>query len=153
MVDVSYTINDLFKMALEELGVQDTGQPVAAEDANVLKNRWPSVQADLNIRDVGYFDLNDIAQGTLLPLAQVLAYNSYNAFSITDPIQIAKMEKIGGKDGEAERTLKNLVRLRRSRQTLRTEQFNRFRYRRYGYSIALAIGLSANLLWLLTNVH
>lgn len=133
MAEADYTINDLFKMTLEELGVQDTGQPVAAEDAQVLKDRWPSVQSDLNIRDVGYFDINEIQQGALLPLAQILAYNSYSAFSLSDANSVAILERKGGKDGEAERTLKDLVRLRRSRQTLRTEQFNRFRYRRYGY--------------------
>ncbi len=133
MLDVTYTLNDLIKMTLEELGVQDTGQPVDAEDAQIIKDRWPSVQSDLNLRDVGYFDINEIQAAAILPLAQVLAYNSYSAFSISDANAIAILERKGGKDGEAERTLKNTVRLRRSRQTLRTDQFNRFRYRRYGY--------------------
>ena len=133
MPDFTYTPNDLYQMALEELGVQDTGQPVSAEDVAVLDKRWPSVQADLNLRDVGYFDLTDIPADSILPLAQVLAYNSYSAFSLTDPTTIAMLEKKGGKDGEAERTLKNVKRLRRSRQTMRTDQFNRYRFGRRGY--------------------
>jgi hypothetical protein len=113
--------------------VLDTGQPVAAEDAAVLAGRWPSVRMDLNARDVGYFDENRIEVATLLPLAQVLAYNSRNAFSVVDPAKVSMLAMIGGKDGEAERTLKNVLRLRRSRQTMRTDMFNRYRYGRYGW--------------------
>jgi hypothetical protein len=134
MADPTYTVTNLFQMALEELGVQDTGQPVSAEDAAVLAGRWPSIAADLNARDVGYFDLTEISAADLLPLAQVLAYNCYSAFSISDTASVVLLEKKGGKDGEAERTLKNVRRLRRSRQTMRTDQFARHRYgRRSGY--------------------
>ena len=128
-----FTVNDLFKMTLEELGVLDAGQPVAAEDAQVLADRWPSVRADLNARDVGWFDEARIETATLLPLAQVLAYSSRNAFSVTDPAKVRELTVIGGKDGEAERTLKNVRRLRRSRQTMRTDQYNRYRYGRFGW--------------------
>ena len=132
MADIVYTFDDLVKMTLEELGVQDAGQPVAAEDAQVLADRWPSVRADLNARDVGYFDESQFEVADLLPLAQVLAYNSRNAFSVTDAAKTSLLTMIGGKDGEAERTLKNVRRLRRSRQTMRTDQFGRYRYGRYG---------------------
>jgi hypothetical protein len=128
-----YSVNDLIKMALEELGVQDAGQPIAAEDAQVLLDRWPSVVADLNHRDVGWFDEQAIETACLLPLAQVLAYNCRNAFSITDAAKVAELTAIGGKDGEAERTLKNIRRLRRPRQTMRTDIFNRYRVGRFGY--------------------
>ena len=140
-----YTQTDLFKMTLEELGVLDTGQPVAAEDAAVLATRWPSVRADLNARDVGYFDEDRIEVAAMLPLAQVLAYSSRNAFSVVDPAKVLELTKIGGKDGEAERTLKNVLRLRRSRQTMRTDMFNRYRYGRYGWLLLVAF-LSPHIL-------
>ena len=133
MVQGYNSLNDLFQMALEELGVQDTGQPVAAEDEQILVDRWPSVQQELNARNVGWFDETSVEPGTLRSLAQVLAYASINAFSITDPAKVAWLEKTGGKDGDAERTLKDFRRLRTPRQTMRVEQFSRYRYGRTRY--------------------
>jgi hypothetical protein len=133
MVQGYNSLNDLFQMALEELGVQDTGQPVAAEDAQILADRWPSVQQELNARNVGWFDETAVEPGTLRSLAQILAYSAINAFSITDAAKVAWLEKTGGKDGDAERTLKDFRRLRTPRQTMRTEQFTRYRYGKYRY--------------------
>jgi hypothetical protein len=130
---MAYNSNDLIKMTLQELGVQQAGQPVAAEDAELLQERIPSVLGDLNARDVGFFDVTNIEDTDLLPLAQIMAYASYNAFTITDPTKISTLTAIGGKNGEAERTLRDVKRLRTPRQTMRCEQFARYRYGRYGW--------------------
>ena len=63
MLDQTYTTNDLFAMTLDELGVMEPGQPISPEDVAPLKARWPSVLADLNARDVGWFDEDDIEDG------------------------------------------------------------------------------------------
>lgn len=128
-----YSVNDLAEMTLQELGVLDTGQPVSAEDANLIFKRLPSILADLNARDVGFIHINNIEDAVALPLAQIVAYNSYNAFNISDNTQISKLGVIGGKDGEAERTIRNIRRLRTPRQTMRVEQYSRYRYGRYGW--------------------
>lgn len=132
MIETFYTFNDLAAMALEELGVQDAGQPVEAEDVKRLEDRWISVQSDLNNRDIGYFDPTSIEGWALLPLAKVLAYNAINAFSVTDSTKIALLTAQGGRDGEAERSLVDGRRLRSPRQTMRLEQFNRPWWRRRG---------------------
>jgi hypothetical protein len=129
---MSYNVNQLIKLTLQELGVLEPGQPIAAEDAELLEERIPSLFADLNARDVGVFDPRNIEVADLLPLAQILANASYNAFAITDPAKIAVMTQVGGKNGEAERTLKDIKRLRTPRQTMRVEQFSGYRNGRYG---------------------
>ena len=131
---MAYNADDLISLILQELGVQQTGQPIAAEDADLLYQRIPSIFGDLNARDVGHFDPRWIDDADLLPLAQIVAYNSYNAFNITDQTKIAALSAIGGKQGEAERTLKDIKRLRTPRQTMRVEVFTGYRYGRPGSS-------------------
>ena len=125
-------VNDLVKMTLQQLGVFEPGQPIAAEDAELLEDFIPSLFADLNARDVGYFDPRDIDIADLLPLSQILANATYGAFAINDGTKIAILSQVGGKNGEAERTLKDIKRLRTPRQTLRVEQFTGSRNSRYG---------------------
>jgi hypothetical protein len=125
------TIDDLISLTLQELGVQQSGQPIAADDADLLKNRIPSIFAGLNARDVGFYDTQNLEDGDLLPLAQIIAYNSYNAFNVPNDKAVA-LAAVGGKYGEAERTLRDIRRLRSPRQTMRTEIFNRWRYGRWG---------------------
>jgi len=137
---MTYNINDLIEMTLQELGVQQSGQEISPEDADLLRKRVPSVLGDLNARDVGYFDTTNIEDTDLLPLAQIMAYASYNAFTITDQAKIATMSNLGGKNGEAERTLRDVKRLRTPRQTMRVEQYARYRYGRYGWMVVTAIG-------------
>ena len=132
MLDQTYSTNDLFAMTLDELGVMEPGQPISPEDVAPLKARWPSVLADLNARDVGWFDEDDIETAALLPLAQVLAYACMNAFSISDPTKISLLTQVGGKGGDAEQTLKNIRRIRTPRQTMRGDIFNRPRFWGYG---------------------
>ena len=129
---MSYNAFNLIKLTLQELNVLEPGQPIAAEDAELLEDRIPSLLADLNHRDVGVFDVRNIEVADLLPLAQILANASYNAFAITDPTKIQVLTAIGGKNGEAERTLKDIKRLRTPRQTMRVEQFSGFRNGRQG---------------------
>jgi len=129
---MAYNVNNLIKMTLQELGVLEPGQPIAAEDAELLEERIPTLFAVLNNRDVGVFDSRNIEVADLLPLAQILANASYGAFAITDPTKIQELELKGGKNGEAERTLKDIKRLRTPRQTMRVEQYTGFRNGRYG---------------------
>jgi hypothetical protein len=133
MDDTTYSVNDLFAMTLDELGVMEPGQPISPEDVAPLKARWPSVLADLNARNVGYFDQDEIEVAALLPLAQILAYASMNAFSISDTTKISMLTAVGAKDGDAERTLKDVRRMRTPRQTMRVEIANRPKYWRYGF--------------------
>ncbi len=125
------TVNDLIKMTLQELGVLDTGQPVAAEDAQLITDRLPSILADLNYRDVGFVDTTNIEDAELLPLAQVVAFYCYAAFSISDPTTIARLKDNGDKNGAAETTIRNVKRLRTPRQTMRVEQYTGYRSGRY----------------------
>ena len=129
---MAYNVNNLIKMTLQELGVLEPGQPIAAEDAELLEEYIPTVFADLNNRDVGVFDSRNIEVADLLPLAQILANASYNAFNIVDPTKIQVFAAVGGKNGEAERTLKDIKRLRTPRQTMRVEQYTGYRNGRYG---------------------
>jgi hypothetical protein len=125
-----YSYDDLASFVLEELGVSETGQPTAAEDAARILNRLEPKLEELNRRDVGviqvdangYFEDN----GVFLALVKIMAYECVNAFSVSDSV-IARLTPIGSKDGAAERTIKDLLRLRTPRQTMRVEQFTRFR--------------------------
>jgi hypothetical protein len=129
---MAYNVNNLIKMTLQELGVQEPGQPIAAEDAELLEDYIPSVFEVLNNRDVGVFDSRNIEVADLVPLAQILAYSTYNAFNVVDPMKIQELLTKGGKNGEAERTLKDIKRLRTPRQTMRVEQYTGFRNGRQG---------------------
>ena len=125
-------VNDLIKMTLQQLGVFEPGQPIAAVDAELLQDFIPSLFADLNARDVGYFDARNIDTADLIPLSQILANATYGAFAINDGTKIAILSQVGGKNGEAERTLKDIKRLRTTRQTMRTELFTGGSNGRYG---------------------
>lgn len=132
--DLTYTLDDLWALTLDELGVTEPGQSISPEDIGPIKSRWPSVVADLNARDVGYYDLTEIEVAALLPLAQIMAYACLNAFSITNPMKVETITRVGGKNGEAEQTLKNYRRLRSPRQTMRQDQISRRRFGgRYGF--------------------
>lgn len=120
---VAVTINQIVQQTMENLGVIDTGQPVAAEDANVVNNRLYAKLEELNARDVIYIDIDDIQQEQQNPLADIMAYELYSAFNVVDPAKIQELRTKGGPRGEAEQTLKDTVRLRMPRQTMRVEQF------------------------------
>ena len=129
---MAYNTFNLVKMTLQELSVLEPGQPIAAEDAETLEDYIPSVFADLNHRDVGVFDPRNIEVADLVPLSKILANATYNAFNVVDPMKIQVFTAIGGKNGEAERTLKDIKRLRTPRQTMRVEQYTGFRNGRQG---------------------
>ena len=125
------TLSDLVTKVLNNLGVLDAGQPVAAEDADqVLSILSPKIE-ELNARDIGFIDIDNLQDSQFLALADILAYSLIQTFNIFDQTRIADLSRRGGINGEAEGILKDVVRLRTPRQTMRCEIFNR-PYRRYG---------------------
>ena len=133
-----YSTNDLVEFVLQELGVLDAGQPVAAEDAEAVLARLPGKIAELNARDVISIDPNVLTEEIILPLAKCLAWECANAFSIGDQTTLARLSAAGARDGEAEKLLRDVVRLRTPRQTLRCEYSGR---RRGGLSDFLGGGV------------
>lgn len=123
-------IDDLVLATLQDLGVQATGQPVAAEDANLVLARVVPKLEELNARDVASLDINNLSHAELLSLAKILAWELAPAFSITDAAKLAMLQNAGAPNGTAEQCLKDVVRLRTPRQTLRVERFSG--YRTYG---------------------
>lgn len=123
--------NEFILTVLENLNVIDTGQPVAAEDrATIMRRLGPTVE-DLNARDVCYVDdIDNIRDDMALPLADIMAWKCASAFNITDATKLSMLQKAGDKDGDAEQTLRDVVRLRSDRQTMRVERFTRSGYRR-----------------------
>lgn len=108
---------------LEELGVRDPGQPVEAEDQDIILRRLGPKVAELNSRNVCYVpDTDDIGDDYFLPLVKIMAFECASAFGITGN-KLAELRSQGGKDGEAEWTLKDVVRLRSTDQTLRVDRF------------------------------
>lgn len=122
------SLNDLVQAILEELGVLETGQPVAAEDADIIIRRLFPKLEELNERDVSYIDADNISNAQFLPLVKIMANEMASAFSINDQMKLSNLKALGGPDGEAEQILKDIVRLRTPRQTMRVELFTRQRY-------------------------
>ena len=120
---IPLTFNHLVTAVLQELGVLDSGQPVAAEDADaILLRLYPKLEG-LNERDVSYIDIDNITNAQFLPLVKIMAFEMAPAFNITDRVKLAKLELVGGPGGQAEQELKDIVRLRTPRQVLRCETF------------------------------
>lgn len=119
------TLDELVQAVLEELGVQAVGQPVSAEDSDLVVRRIAPKLEELNLRDVASLDINNIGVGEFLPLVKIMAYELASSFSITDATKLSVLRAQGGQGGEAEGTLKDVVRLRSPRQTMRVEIFNR----------------------------
>lgn len=117
------TIDDLVLAVLQDLGVQATGQPVAAEDATLVLGRIVPKLEELNARDVASLDVNNLSHAELLSLAKILAWELAPSFSITDAAKLSILRESGAPQGTAEQTLKDVVRLRTPRQTLRVERF------------------------------
>lgn len=114
---------DFVTAVLEELGVRDPGQPVEAEDRDIILRRLGPKVAELNARNVcAVPDTDDIADEYFLPLVKILAFDCASAFGVTGQ-KLAELRTQGGKDGEAEWTLKDVVRLRSTEQTLRVDRF------------------------------
>lgn len=114
---------DFVTAVLEELGVRDPGQPVEAEDQNIVLRRLAPKIAELNARNVCFVpDTDDISDEYFLPLVKIMAYDCASAFGVTGQ-KLAELRSQGGKDGEAEWTLKDVVRLRTTDQTLRVDRF------------------------------
>jgi hypothetical protein len=125
-------LGDLAVAVLQDLGVLETGQPVAPEDAMTIIGRLYPKLEELNERDVAYIDPDNIANAQFLPLVKIMAYECASAFTIVDPMKLQTLQAKGGIAGEAEGTLKDIVRLRTPRQVMRTELFSRNPYgRRY----------------------
>lgn len=118
------TIDEIIAAVLEELGVQAIGQPVAPEDSDLVLRRLSPKIEELNARDIAALDLNNISLAEFLPFVQIVAYSLASAFSITDPTKLALLKAAGDHGGTAEQTLKDVVRLRSPRQTMRVELFN-----------------------------
>lgn len=114
---------DFVTAVLEELGVRDPGQPVEAEDEDIILRRFAPKVAELNSRNVCYVqDIDDIGDEYFLPLVKIMAYECASAFGITGQ-KLAELRTQGGKDAEAEWTLKDVVRLRTTDQTMRVDRF------------------------------
>lgn len=126
------SLNDLVQAVLEELGVQESGQPVSAEDADAIVRRLFPKLEELNERDISYIDADNISNAQFLPLVKIMAHEMANAFNINDPLRLANLKAVGGPNGEAEQALKDIVRLRNPRQTLRVELFTGRRYGGWG---------------------
>lgn len=117
-------LNDLVQAILEELGVQETGQPVAAEDADsIIRRLFPKLE-ELNERDVAYIDADNISNAQFLPLVKIMANEMANTFNVNDRLRLTNLKAVGGPNGEAEQALKDIVRLRTPRQAMRVEIFN-----------------------------
>lgn len=126
------TIETIVQAILEEMGVQAVGQPVSDEDSTIVIGRiWPKIE-ELNARDVAALDPNNLQQSEFLPFVKIMAYELAPAFSITDAPKLALLKSAGEMGGTSEQTLKDVVRVRGPRQTMRVELFNRGGYRR-GY--------------------
>lgn len=123
-------LGDLAVAVLQDLGIQESGQPIAAEDANTIIGRLFPKLEELNERDVAYIDADNIANAQFLPLVKIMAWECASAFSITDPAKLAQLQAKGAQGGEAEGALKDIVRLRTPRQVLRNEIFTRNPYGR-----------------------
>lgn len=119
-------VNDLVERTLQNLGVLDTGQPISAEDADLIQSRLVGKLAELNARDVGSFDVDNLDDAVLNPLADIMAYECKSAFNVAD--QSGDLYRRGGKGQEAEQTLKDIIRLRTPRQTMRVEIFGGGRF-------------------------
>jgi len=125
-------LGDLAVAVLQDLGVLESGQPVASEDAMTIIGRLFPKLEELNERDVAHIDADNISNAQFLPLVKIMAYECASAFTIVDPAKLQTLQAKGGMGGEAEGTLKDIVRLRTPRQTMRVELFSRNPYgRRY----------------------
>jgi len=114
---------DLVRSVLEELEILAAGQSVAAEDEDIILRALPSKVAELNARNVCYIgDTDDIPDEYFRPLVKIMANEVSGAFGVSaQKKQILIAE--GGKGGDAEQTLKDVVRLRGTRQMLKPDRF------------------------------
>jgi hypothetical protein len=126
---VAYSLPDLVSAVLEDLGVLEAGQPVSAEDSQTVLNRLPAKLAELNARDVGYIDPTNLDDAVFLPLVKIMAHECRAAFDITDATTVALLAADGAPRGTAEQAIKDVLRLRTPRQTMRCEMFGRRRWR------------------------
>jgi len=114
---------DFVTAVLEELGVRDPGQPVSAEDKDIIVRRIGPKVAELNVRNIAYIaDTDDISDEYFLPFVKIMAADCAKAFGLTGS-QLAELQAAGGPDSRAEWTLKDVVRLRSTDQTLRVDRF------------------------------
>lgn len=114
---------DFVTAVLEELGVRDPGQPIAAEDQDIILRRLAPKVAELNNRNIAFVcDTDDIGDDYFLPLVKIMAAECAKAFGLTGR-QLAEVQGNGGPDSKAEWALKDVVRLRNTDQTLRIDRF------------------------------
>lgn len=114
---------DFVTAVMEEMGVLDPGQPVSAEDQGIIVRRLAPKIAELNNRGIAFIaDTDDLSDDYFLPLVKIMAAECAKAFGLTGQ-QLAEIKAEGGKDGPAEWTLKDVVRLRSTDQTLRVDRF------------------------------
>lgn len=122
--DINPSLGDLAEAVLQNLGVLDAGQPIAAEDADLIQKRLFPVLEGLNNRDVIYIDPDNIGNDVFLPLAKIMAWEVAMAFNIKDQTQLMMLKTAGETGGTAEQELKNVARLRTPRRTARLEVWN-----------------------------
>ncbi len=119
------SLSQLANAVMQELGVLDTGQSVSAEDQDIFLDRFYPKLEVLNARDVCYIDPDNISNAEYLPIVKIMAWELASAFNVTDPTKLALLKEAGAENGMAEQALKDIVRLRTPRQTMRCEVFNR----------------------------
>ena len=80
------TTNDLIRRVLGLLEVVAAGQPVAAEDAELVRATLPSVLADLSARGIAAVaDTDAIDDAVFLPLAEIIAGAVAADFGVAAP--------------------------------------------------------------------
>ncbi|WP_046865927.1 hypothetical protein [Microvirga massiliensis] len=80
------TTNDLIRRVLGLLEVVAAGQPVAVEDAELVRATLPSVRADLSARGVAVVaDTDAIDDAAFLPLAELVAAAVAADFGVAAP--------------------------------------------------------------------
>jgi hypothetical protein len=83
---VPRTTNDLIRRVLGLLEVVAAGQPIAAEDAELVRATLPCVLADLSARGVmAVADADAIDDAILLPLAEIVAAAVAADFGVATP--------------------------------------------------------------------
>jgi len=115
----------------ENLGVLAAGQSVSAEDNVVIVRRLQPKNEELNARAICFIpDLDDIEDAFFLPFAAVMAAELAGAFGIIG----SQKQALDAAAVNAERTLRDVVRPRGTRQMLAVEQIGaRYGYGGYGW--------------------
>lgn len=103
------TQTDLRNTALEKLGVLAAGEIASAEDAALVDERAGYIHEELIDNGLVAFALSDIPSAALLPMADVLAWECWEAFNGDDGAQQAMTRASAG-------------RARLARQAQRTEE-------------------------------